>query len=144
MQMPDVHVRMLFTLHAMAEEAGGGAQWRVLTTSYDRKIVSWLLQLDQQPLAARLWPDVTWHGTGSQISAMCSVPVRPPPAASLLSRPVSFLFCLPLLPTCFLAIWAISVHQHQRWSWISLRNVVQPCTVTLPVQCADQCVPDDV
>lgn len=77
-QMPDVHARMLFTLHAFADTERGGAHWRVATTSYDRKIVSWLLQLDVQAPAAWMRPVATWHGTGSQISAMCSVPVRPP------------------------------------------------------------------
>lgn len=75
--MPDVHSRMLFTLHAFADTEPGGAHWRVATTSYDRKIVSWRLQLDVQALAARMQPVATWHGTGSHISAMCSVPVRP-------------------------------------------------------------------
>lgn len=67
---PDVHARMLFTLHAFA--LGSVGCWRVATTSYDRKIASWTLQVDAAAGAARLHPTVTWHGTGSQISAMCT------------------------------------------------------------------------
>lgn len=75
-QMPDVHARMLFTLHAFC---GSGAadtrSWRVLSTSYDRKIVSWLLLLDKAQMTAKVQPQMTWHGTGSQVSAICSVSV---------------------------------------------------------------------
>lgn len=77
-QMPDVHARMLFTLHAIPEAAGGPAQqWRLVSTSYDRKIVSWLLQLDQPRAAARLEPQMIWHGTAAVVSCMCALPVRP-------------------------------------------------------------------
>eukprot|EP00892_Ulva_mutabilis_P003144 jgi/Ulvmu1/12830/UM098_0011.1 len=77
-QMPDAHARMLFTLHAYWEsEVRSAPQWRLVSTSYDRKIVSWLLQLDSVRGTAKLEAEASWHGSASMVSAMCAVPGQP-------------------------------------------------------------------
>jgi hypothetical protein len=102
---PDVHQRMLFTLHASLSQVTDEDkwQWLAVSTSYDRKLVCWDLQITSSKSTAHMRPRHTWTGTGADVLAMhpyqvcvlmCSLatdshcPVFPSNAA-VLRRPLS-------------------------------------------------------
>jgi hypothetical protein len=71
----DVHARMLFTVHAIpgsAQDTDARARWQVITTSYDRKTVSWNLDISEEGDNARLEACQVWTGTGADVRAMCT------------------------------------------------------------------------
>jgi hypothetical protein len=75
----DVHLRMLFTVHAipgLAQDRGAPRGWRVITTSYDRKTVAWELHISEEGDSARIEARHIWTGTGADLLAMCTGQVR--------------------------------------------------------------------
>lgn len=70
----DVHTRMLFTVHAIpgsVQDNNAPRSWQVITTSYDRKTVSWELSITEDGDGASMKAGHTWIGTGADVLAMC-------------------------------------------------------------------------
>lgn len=77
----DVHIRMLFTIHASpgsALDSSAPRSWQVISTSYDRKTVGWELRIDEDGDAACMKACNTWTGTGADVLAMCTGQVSYP------------------------------------------------------------------
>lgn len=74
----DMHARMLFTIHAMpgSDAVSGKSAWQIVTTSYDRKTVSWDFSISEDGENARMKVRRAWTGTGADVLGLCIAQVR--------------------------------------------------------------------